>query len=55
VRQGYAERARKIVTATFGWRGALAALLSRGKVRMAGSRDSVLRLEAIRPPATLPA
>jgi len=55
VRQGYAERARKIVTATFGWRGALAALLSRGEVRMAGSRDSVLRLEAIRPPATLPA
>jgi hypothetical protein len=43
------------VKATFGWRGALAAILSSGRVRIIGSRDSVLRMEAIRSPATLPA
>ena len=55
VRQGYAERAQKSVKATFGWRGAVAAMASSGTVRAVGSRDSILRIEAIRPPATLPA
>ena len=55
VKQGYAERAQRMVKATFGWRGAIAALASSGRVRVIGSRASVLRMEPIRSPATLPA
>jgi hypothetical protein len=54
VRAGYAERAHRMVKATFGLRGAIAALLSRGRVRLVGSRESILELESLRgAPATL--
>lgn len=42
VRAGYAERARSSVRATFGWRGALAALLGTGRLRLRSSRASRL-------------
>jgi alpha,alpha-trehalase len=52
-RQGYAERAHRIVKATFGLKGAIAALGSRGRVRIVGSRASILDMETLRPPAKL--
>src|SRR5438105_5882012 len=45
VRAGYAERAHRSVTATFGWRGVLAAFLSTGRIRVFGSRASRLALD----------
>jgi len=40
VRGGYADRARRSVRSTFGWRGVLAALLSTGHIRLFSSRAS---------------
>jgi alpha,alpha-trehalase len=43
IRGTFADRSRRAVTATLGWRGGLAAFLQSGRIRVAGSRRSVLR------------
>jgi hypothetical protein len=50
VRGGYAERARKSVRATFGWRGVAAAFLSTGRIRLFSSRASKLSMNNVRVP-----
>jgi hypothetical protein len=42
VRGAFADRARRLVRATLGWRGVLAALLHSGRIRLASSRRSRL-------------